>query len=73
MHRSITIPEVADAAGLSPVTIYALLEHPGRARVSTLDAIAAVLGLAAERVRSLASRRVVDPDRVSDEIAEALA
>ena len=74
--RGLTLTAVADGSGLACNSIYNLIDSPDRARTSTLGAIAAAVPggqrLTAEHVRTLASRRLRDPDRASDEIAEAL-
>lgn len=75
--RGLTLTAVAGGSGIERNSIYNLIEFPARARTSTLGAIAAAVPggqrLTAEHVRTLASRRLQNPDRASDEIAEALA
>lgn len=77
--RGSSLRSAAEAAELSDQTLYNILERPDAARPATLAAIAATMSaLSGERITAdgvavLASRRVVNPARASDEIAEALA
>jgi len=77
--RDLNQTDIGRATGLPDVTIYRVLNAQVEARDRTLGAIAEFLSMAAGRavsidqVRELAARRISDPDRVSDEIAEALA
>lgn len=71
--RGISVPALARAADIASNTVYNLLAAPKSARLATLDAISEAVGLTSEQVRAMVERKVIDPDRVSDEIAEALA
>lgn len=76
--RGIGVVDVAREADLNRNSVYNLIWGVGSARHSTLSAIASAMSSAsgqtitADQVAALAHRRVVDPDRVSEEIAEAL-
>lgn len=77
--RGLSILTVSEASGLDRKSLYNLIEDPERSRDSTADAIAAATAnaggkpLTGAEVKVLASRAVKNPDRVSDEIDEALA
>lgn len=76
--RGVSLHTMAEWAHVVPNTLYNLLEDPGRARDSTLNAIALAIreaggALTGTQVLALASRRVRNPDRVSEEMGEILA
>jgi len=77
--RGIALGTIAESADVDRKSIYNLIDYPERARASTLDATSSATSGASGglvrpgQVAALAARRVVDPNRVSDEIAEALA